>query len=123
MKDPARIVEFTSVIFGLEHQDIVIKCRTESFANLARPNLIKNPKYKSRRSLSKSLEVGHIWLDNRNRQIKARHDDDTNLYQLLDNGDLFIRNLTYGEHFGQFACITRKGNQIDSVSTFIIPVI
>jgi hypothetical protein len=44
------------------------------------------------------------------------------LYELLESGDLVIRNLTFQEHYGQFACISRKGNRIDSVSTFIYPV-
>ncbi len=86
--------------------------------------LFKNPKY-AKRGL-KTLDptslvyrnVGHIWLDNRNKQIKATN----HAYVLLNNGDLLIRNLTYAQHFGQFACITRQGNKIDSVSTFIYPV-
>jgi hypothetical protein len=85
--------------------------------------LFRNPKFankKTKRGLlaSDAPDVGHIWLDNRNKQIKATN----NFYELLSNGDLLIRDLTFHEHYGQFACITRKGNRIDSVSTFIYPV-
>ena len=118
--DPARIVEYTSILFNYEHENVLLKCRTQTW--WFKSGLFKNPKYlenkKSKREQSSVNEVGHTWLDNRNKQIKETND----IYELLNNGDLIIRNLTYQQHFGQFACITRKGNRIDSISVFIYPV-
>lgn len=132
-QDPARIVEYTAVIFNLEYQDVRLKCRTDSWkfrqqSPLRRlrvkgaQNMTNNIR---RRDLNQTIaaqtsfeSVKHVWLDNQNRQIR----ETSGGYKLFDNGDLIIKNLTYFQ-FGQFACITRKGNRIDSVSTFIYPVI
>jgi hypothetical protein len=78
--------------------------------------------YKPKRSFQTKIVINtnlieHIWLDNENRQIKENNDK----FELMKNGDLIIKKLTL-EQRGQFACVTRKGNKIDSVSTFIFPV-
>ena len=64
------------------------------------------------------VSTRHIWLDNTNKQIKENNE----MYELMSNGDLLIKNLKHQLHFGQFACVTRQGNRIDSVSTFIYPM-
>ena len=127
--NPARIIEYTEVIFNYEFESVLLKCRTENI-NIKPMRLFKNPKYlKPKRNLNLTTKIvrpyqeirfdpiEHIWLDNHNKQIKETNDK----FVLMNNGDLLIKNLTYQER-GQFACVTRKGNKIDSVSTFIFPV-
>jgi hypothetical protein len=127
--NPARIIEYTEVVFNYEFESVLLKCRTENL-NTKPIRLYKNPKYlkpkRNLNSISKSIKpyqeilfdpIEHIWLDNHNKQIKETNEK----FILMNNGDLFIKNLTY-EQRGQFACVTRKGNKIDSVSTFIFPV-
>lgn len=110
------------VIFNYEHENVLLKCRTQSW-RIKHFGLKQNPKYANKNLQKRDLDsflstIGHIWLDNHNKQIKETN----SFFKLLDNGDLIIRNLTYENHFGQFACITRRGNKIDSVSTFVFPV-
>ncbi len=66
-------------------------------------------------------EVKHVWLDNKSRQIRRDADATVERYELVENGDLIIRNLSYAQR-GEFSCITRVGRRIDSVSTYIYPV-
>jgi hypothetical protein len=114
LKDPARIIEYTSVIFNYEHESVYLNCRT-----IPIKERIHNRKFKKSMPLNGRMnQIQHIWLDNHNKQIK----DTDNGYQLFANGDLLIRNLTFSNHFGQFACVTRNGNKIDSISAFIFPV-
>lgn len=132
IQDPARIVEYTAVVFNLEFQDVRLKCRTEkssvttSHNQLSLRGRIRMQRGKEKfNSLLRSgggggggESVKHVWLDNKNRQIR----ESSPSYKLIDNGDLIVRNLTF-QQFGQFACISRRGNRIDSVSTFIFPVL
>lgn len=105
----------------MEFEDVRLKCRTEKVDRSLSPSLVKKRPRSDR--YQRMIEanggsVRHVWLDNQNRQIR---DTSGGGYELVDNGDLIIRNLTF-QQFGQFACITRRGNRIDSVSTFIFPV-
>lgn len=118
-------------MFNLEFQDVILKCRTEKSSVTTLHNQVSlrgaNGRIRMQRGKEKlnSLlrsgggeAVKHVWLDNKNRQIRETSPG----YKLIDNGDLIVRNLTF-QQFGQFACITRRGNRIDSVSTFIFPVL
>jgi hypothetical protein len=44
------------------------------------------------------------------------------MLQVLDNGDLVIRNVNWESHMGQYLCVAENPAGKDKVETFIYPV-
>ncbi|KAK3094638.1 hypothetical protein FSP39_004303 [Pinctada imbricata] len=93
-REPARIYLWTSNRLEVQGMAVQLYCRVEGFPA---PTL--------------------SWFDNNGEEILPSNDN----YQLLDNGDLLIKHISWS-NMGRYRCETTNGLGTDSVTTFLYPV-
>ncbi|KAL3863626.1 hypothetical protein ACJMK2_005376 [Sinanodonta woodiana] len=94
--EPARIFLWTALRLEIEGATVQLLCRAEGYP---KPEI--------------------TWKDSNGKEMKGN--DPEGLYEILPNGDLLIKDITWARNMGDYFCHAKNNVGRDEVSTFLYP--